>query len=57
MFSRNIFAPLYLKAETSAHAQFAITLLNILFPNILTWYHLETYIEDTLEEWDHKMTS
>ena len=47
MFSRTIFTPLYLKAETSTHAQLAITLLYILFPNILTRYYLETYTEDT----------
>ena len=47
MFSSNIFKPLYLKAETSAHAQLAIPLSYILFANILTWYRLKTYIEDT----------
>ena len=47
MFSRNIFIPLYLKAETSADAQHAITLLYIMLGNILAWRHLETYIEDT----------
>ena len=46
MFSRNIFTPIYLKAETSAHAQLAITLLYILFANYLDMYHFETYIED-----------
>ena len=47
MFNRNIFTPLYLKAETSAHVQLAITLLYTIFANALTWYFLETYIEDT----------
>ena len=45
MFSRNIFSPLCSKSETSMYAQFAITLLYILFPNILTSYQLETYIK------------
>ena len=35
MLSRNIFKPLYLKAETSAHAQLTIPLLYILSTNIL----------------------
>ena len=47
MLSRNIFQPLSLKAETSAHAQPAIPLLYVAFANILTWYHLKTYTEDT----------
>ena len=38
VFYSNIFKPLYLKAETSAHAQLAIPVLYILFSNILTWY-------------------
>ena len=43
MFIRNIFTPLYV------NAQLAINLLYKLFANILTWYHLKTYIEDHLE--------
>ena len=35
MYSRNIFTPLGLKSETSAHAQLVITLLYILLRNIL----------------------
>ena len=50
MLSRNIFQPLSLKTETYAHAQFAIPLLSIVFANILTWYHLKTYTEDTPRE-------
>ena len=38
---------IYLKAETSAHVQIAITRLYILFANILTWHNLETYTGDT----------
>ena len=38
------------------HAQLTITLLHILFANVLSWYQLETYIEDPLEKWSHKMT-
>ena len=34
MFSTKILEPLYLKAEASAQAQLAITLLYILFANI-----------------------
>ena len=47
MLNRNIFQPLSLKAETSEHAQFTIPLLYIVFANILTWYHVKTYTEDT----------
>ena len=50
MLSRNIFQPLSLKTETYAHAQFAIPLLSIVSANILTWYHLKTYTEDTPRE-------
>ena len=57
MFSTKILEPLYLKAEASAQAQLAITLLYILFANILTWYYLETYIEDTLDKWGRKIMS
>ena len=35
MYSRNIFTPLGLKSETSAHAQLVITLLYILLRDIL----------------------
>ena len=37
----------FIKSETSEHAQLTITVLYILLANILTWYQLETYIEDT----------
>ena len=47
MFSRNIFTSLCLNSETSAHAQLTITLLYIIFANILTKHQLKTYIEDT----------
>ena len=57
MFSTKILEPLFLKAEASAQAQLAITLLYILFANILTWYYLETYIEDTLDKWGRKIMS
>ena len=48
MFSRNVFIPLCLKSEVSAHAQLAITLLYILLANMLIGYQLETYTEDAL---------
>ena len=48
MFSRNTFTTLCLKSKTSAHAHFAITLLYMLFANILTWYQLETYIKGNI---------
>ena len=57
MFSRNIFTPLYLKSEISAHAQLAITFLNVLLANILTCYQLETYIGIPFDKWGHRMMS
>ena len=57
MFRKNIFTALFLKSETSAPAPVTITPLCILFADILTWYQLETYIEDPLEKWSHKVTS
>ena len=57
MFSRNIFTPLYLKPETSAHAQLAITLLYILFANILHGVTWKLTLRISLEKWGHIMTS
>ena len=50
----DILKPLYIKAEASAHAQTTIPHLYILFANILTRYHLKTYIEISLEKCGHK---
>ena len=47
MYIRNIFTVLCLKFETTAHGKLVITLLYILLRNILAWYQMETYIEDT----------
>ena len=60
MYSKNIFTPLHLKSETSAHAQFVINLLYMLLAltNILACYHWTTYIEVILvRKWGHKMKS
>ena len=45
-FIKNIFTPLCLKSETTAHVQLTISCYYILFTNFLIWYLLENHIED-----------
>ena len=52
MYSKNIFTPLGLKSELSAHAQLMITLLYILLRNILA-----LALGIPLDKWGHKMMS
>ena len=42
---------LYLKFETSAHAQIVFNHNYILFTSFLTWYEFKNYIGDTLDKW------
>ena len=52
MYSKNIFTPLGLKSELSAHAQLVITLSYILLRNILA-----LALGIPFDKWGHKMMS